>query len=72
MNRIPLSEFAEKSGQSYTARILGVTQGALSKAIRQGRKIFIYQTDSDSFKAEEIRPFPNAKSALDQNKANHG
>lgn len=61
MNRIPLSKFAEQSGQSYTAKVLGVTQGALSKAIRQGRKIFIYQLDNESFEAEEIRPFPTAK-----------
>ncbi|WP_426113594.1 Cro/CI family transcriptional regulator [Pseudomonas sp. DSP3-2-2] len=43
--------------------MLGVTQGALSKAIRVGRDVVVTQCDDGSFTAQESRPFPSQKSA---------
>lgn len=63
MGRITLSAFAETHGQEKAARLLGVTQGGLSKAIRTGRKIFVIQHADGTYTAEELRPFPSQKSA---------
>lgn len=59
MSRIPLSEFAEKNGQTKTAVLLGMTQGALNKALRVGRDVYVIQHDNGLFTAEELRPFPS-------------
>jgi len=58
MSRIPLSQFAEKNGQTKTAVLLGMTQGALNKALRVGRDVYVTDMGDGKFKAEEIRPFP--------------
>jgi hypothetical protein len=62
MKRIPLSEFAAEHGQSKAADLLGLTQGALSKAIRVGRDIVVVFNDDGQFSAFEQRPFPSQKS----------
>ena len=59
MRRIPLSEFATELGQTKAAEMLGMTQGALSKALRVGRDIVVNCNDDGTFSAEEIRPFPS-------------
>lgn len=59
MHRIPLSEFAEGKGQTQAARLLGLTQGALNKALRVGREIYVIEQRDGSFTAEELRPFPS-------------
>jgi hypothetical protein len=59
MRRIPLSEFAAERGQTKAAEILGMTQGALSKAIRVGREIYVTCFDDGSCDAKEHRPFPS-------------
>ena len=61
MNRIQLSDYVKTHGQPVTAKALGVTQGAISKAIRGSRNIFVIQGKGGSIKAEEIRPFPSQK-----------
>lgn len=58
MSRIPLSQFAETNGQTKTASLLGMTQGALNKALRVGRNVYVIQHDNGTFTAEELRPFP--------------
>ncbi|WP_426224886.1 Cro/CI family transcriptional regulator [Pseudomonas sp. DSP3-2-3] len=63
MRRIPLTEFAAEHGHTKAAKMLGVTQGALSKAIRVGRDVVVTQCDDGSFTAQESRPFPSQKSA---------
>lgn len=63
MRRIPLSEFANEHGHTKAAQMLGCTQGALSKAIRVGRDVFVTRNDDGSLSAEELRPFPSQKSA---------
>lgn len=62
MSRISLAEFAAKHGQQRSAEMLGVTQGALSKALRVGRNVFVIEMPDGSYAAEEVRPFPSKKS----------
>lgn len=58
MGRIPLSEFAETNGQTKAAVLLGMTQGALNKAIRVGRDVYVIEHEDGKYTAEELRPFP--------------
>ena len=46
MNKIPLSEYVKTHGQAVTARAIGVTQGAISKALDKARLNFV-NTDKD-------------------------
>jgi hypothetical protein len=59
MHRIHLSEFAELRGQTEAARLLGLTQGALSKALRVGREIYVVCHEDGSCEAHELKPFPS-------------
>ncbi|ANI14454.1 hypothetical protein A9C11_10870 [Pseudomonas citronellolis] len=59
MRRIPLSEFAKEHGHTKAAQLLGCTQGAVSKAIRLGRDVYVSALEDGSFSAEELRPFPS-------------
>jgi hypothetical protein len=63
MRRIPLSEFAKEHGHTRAAQLLGCTQGALSKAIRVGRDVFVTFEEDGRLSAQELRPFPSQKSA---------
>lgn len=59
-----LTEFVDEHGQLKAAELLGMTQGALSKALGRGRKIFVEQDEEGRFQGEEVRPFPcKSKSA---------
>ncbi|EEZ49824.1 LOW QUALITY PROTEIN: cro-like protein, partial [Neisseria gonorrhoeae PID332] len=58
MKKIPLNEYVEQHGQAKTAKEIGVTQGAISKALRSGRAIFLF-SDGKRVKAEEVRAFPS-------------
>ncbi|MBI6556538.1 hypothetical protein YA0850_29685 [Pseudomonas veronii] len=58
MSRIPLSQFAETNGQTKTAVLLGMTQGALNKALRVGRDVYVIEHGDGKYTAEELRPFP--------------
>lgn len=59
MERIPLAEFCEAHGQTAAAKKLNITQGALSKALRIGRKVDVIENDDGTFSAEEVKPFPS-------------
>jgi hypothetical protein len=59
MTRIHIKQFAIDKGQAEAARLLGITQGGLSKAILVGRDIFVTQHPDGSYTAEEVRPFPS-------------
>lgn len=61
MSRISLSDFAAKHGQHRAAELLGVTQGALNKALRVGRNIYVEERLDGSCAAEEVRQFPSRK-----------
>ncbi|MDO7911371.1 Cro/CI family transcriptional regulator [Pseudomonas sp. 22-AL-CL-001] len=58
MSRIPLSQFAEQNGQTRAAVLLGMSQGALNKALRVGRDVHVIQHADGTYSAEELRPFP--------------
>jgi hypothetical protein len=59
VRRITLSDFASEKGQTKAAELLGLYQGALSKALRSGRVIYVTEHDDGTFSAEESRPFPS-------------
>jgi len=59
MTRIHITQFALEKGQAEAARLLDMTQGGLSKAIRVGRDIYVTEHPDGSFTAEEVRPFPS-------------
>ena len=59
MKRIPLAEFAAEHGQTKAARLLGMTQGSVNKAIRVGRDVHVLCHEDGSFTAEEVKPFPS-------------
>lgn len=58
MKRISMKVFVADKGQTEAAIALGVTQGAISKALRAGRDIYVTEHDDGTFSAEELRPFP--------------
>ncbi|PMY71950.1 MULTISPECIES: Cro/CI family transcriptional regulator [unclassified Pseudomonas] len=62
MRRIPLTEFAKEHGHTKAAQMLGCTQGALSKAIRVGRDVFVTVKEDGTLSAQEQRPFPSQRS----------
>jgi hypothetical protein len=59
MKRQHITEFAKTMGQCEAARLLFMTQGGLSKAIRTGRDIYVTENPDGSYSAEEVRPFPS-------------
>lgn len=59
MRRIPLFQFASEKGQTKAAELLGMSQGALNKALHVGREIFVLEHEDGSITAEETRPFPS-------------
>ncbi|KAE9495278.1 Cro/CI family transcriptional regulator [Neisseria gonorrhoeae] len=60
MKKIPLMSMLSRHGQAKTAKEIGVTQGAISKALRSGRAIFLF-SDGKRVKAEEVRAFPSTR-----------
>lgn len=59
MTRIPFKEFVADKGQTEAATLLGVTQGAISKALRVGRDIYVQLMPDGRYSAEEVKPFPS-------------
>ena len=66
MQRKPLAEFAARR-HAWTAQQLGMSQGALSKAIREGRQIFVFSAADGSLAAVEEKPFPGQRRADEHN-----
>lgn len=58
--RIPLAEYAAKR-HAGTAKKLGMSQGSLSKAIREGRSIFVIVAEDGALSAIEEKPFPGQR-----------
>ena len=57
MNQKSLQDWANEIGQVETARKIGVTQGAICRALKSKRNIFI--KESNGFvEAFEIKKFP--------------
>lgn len=61
MKRTPLTTFVEERTQEVCAALLGCTQGAISKALRVGREVFVTEHEDGTFSASELRPFPSQK-----------
>lgn len=59
MKRTHLKQFVADRGQVDSASLLGVTQGAISKALRVGRDIYVTEHEDGTYSAEELRPFPS-------------
>lgn len=59
MHSIPLSELVEDIGQEKAGVELGVSQGAISKALKAERVIFVTRLPDGKYSAEEIKPFPS-------------
>jgi len=62
MHRIPLKEFSAQKGQTKAAALLGLTQGALNKALRVGRDIYVTENADGTYSAEEVKAFPSHSS----------
>lgn len=60
MQRIPLAKYAAKR-HAGTADKLGMSQGSLSKAIREGRSIFVIVSGDGKLSAIEEKPFPGQR-----------
>lgn len=61
MQKIPLSEFVRAHGQTGAGNRLGVTQGAIRKALAYEREIYVTDHGDGTFSAKEIKPFPSTE-----------
>lgn len=59
--KISLAKYVEEVGQVKAANALGVHQTAISKAMREGRQIFINKLSTGEVKAFEYREFPHRR-----------
>ncbi|MGH4642178.1 Cro/CI family transcriptional regulator [Klebsiella pneumoniae] len=59
MKTIPLKDYVLANGQAKTAEALGVYQSAISKAIKQKRRVNVLILEDGKIEAEEVRPFPS-------------
>lgn len=58
-----LKDYVANNGQVNTGKHLGVTQIAISKALRSGRSIFVQVSQGGEVSAYETKPFPSKKKA---------
>lgn len=71
MQRIPLAEYASRR-HAQIARQLNMSQGSLSKAIREGRSIFVIEQGNGVICAVEEKPFPGQRRQnISGNETNH-
>ncbi|MDH0745760.1 Cro/CI family transcriptional regulator [Pseudomonas sp. GD03842] len=63
-SRVSLAEFA-RGRHAIVASELGMTQGSLSKAIREGRSIFVTGNSADGYVAIEEKPFPTQRRSVE-------
>ena len=61
MNQITLGEYVKEHGQVKAGEALGVTQIAISKALRAGREIFVVISEEGNFSAFENKAFPSKR-----------
>jgi len=62
MRRITLSEFAAEKGQVTAAKLIGMRQSSLSKALSVERTEYVTEHDDGTFTAEEVRPYTSQQS----------
>ena len=58
MMTFTLKDYASEIGQVRAGERLGVTQIAISKAVRSGRNIVVHVADDGKVSAFESKPFP--------------
>ncbi|HGU6444649.1 TPA: Cro/CI family transcriptional regulator [Citrobacter amalonaticus] len=58
MMTLTLKDYASEVGQVRAGERLGVTQIAISKAVRSGRNIVVHVADDGKVSAFESKPFP--------------
>ena len=58
MQRTTLKEFVAEVGQLRAAHALHMTQGAISKALRVEREVYVISLGCGRYRAEEVKPFP--------------
>ncbi len=61
MNQITLGEYVKEHGQVKAGVALGVTQIAISKALRAGREIFVVISEEGNVSAFENKAFPSKR-----------
>ncbi|WP_418889546.1 Cro/CI family transcriptional regulator [Pseudomonas lundensis] len=66
VKRTHITHFAQELGQCEAAALLKMTQGALSKAIRRGRDVYVTKHADGSYTAEEVRSFPSQSPTKNQ------
>ncbi|WP_448682615.1 Cro/CI family transcriptional regulator [Pseudomonas nicosulfuronedens] len=54
-----LSDFVERYGQEGAAKALGLSQAAISKALKTRRSILIITSQAGGFEAVELKRFPS-------------
>lgn len=59
MKELTFADFVKEHGQTGAATLLGVTQGAVRKALLKGRDIRVKPIKGGGFEAYELRPFPS-------------
>ncbi|MBS3894877.1 MULTISPECIES: Cro/CI family transcriptional regulator [Serratia] len=58
MKKVPLTVFVSQYGQGKAAKLFGVRQSAISKAIALKRNITVIVHEDGRIEAEEIKAFP--------------
>ena len=73
VQRLPLADYATNR-QAQTAKRLGMSPRGLSKAIREGRQIFVTEAPDGAICAVEEKPFPSQRRDLGrpQSEVNNG
>lgn len=61
MEKLSLSEYVARTSQGKAAKVFGIQQSAICKAIAEGRNITVIIHDNGQIEAEEVKPFPNKK-----------
>ncbi|HGO5534149.1 TPA: Cro/CI family transcriptional regulator [Klebsiella oxytoca] len=59
-----LKDYVAENGQVRAGKHLGVTQIAISKALRSGRSIFVQISSEGKVSAYETKPFPAKKNDI--------
>lgn len=61
MSQITLEQYVKQHGQVKAGAALGVTQIAISKALRAGREIFVVIAEDGAISAFEHKSFPSKR-----------
>lgn len=61
MDQMRLKEYVKQHGQVRAGAALGVTQIAISKALRSGREIFVVISEEGKVSAFENKAFPSKR-----------